>query len=111
MMAGAVGTQTFSFHGQEIRTVTDGGQVWFIVTDVAKGLGIGNPSEILSGQVDEADTRKVRVDTLGGPQKLLAVNFSGVYEIILGSRSQVAKEFEAWFSGEVMKKLGLPVPG
>jgi prophage antirepressor-like protein len=107
----AVGTQTFSFHGQEIRTVTDSGQVWFIVRDVAKGLGIGNPSMIVHENVKPGEQRKVRVDTLGGPQKLLAVNSSGVYEIILGSRSEVAKEFEAWFSGEVMKKLGLPVPG
>jgi prophage antirepressor-like protein len=105
------GQRVFTWQGHELRTATDSGTVWFVVADVAKALGISNPSMIVHTQVKPADKTMVRVDTLGGEQSLLGTNYTGVYEIIMGSRSANAHEFEAWFSGTVMKKLGLPVPG
>jgi anti-repressor protein len=91
--------------GYEVRTVTINDDPWFVVADVCKNLGIGNPSDAarrLNG--DDLDTVEV-IDSLGRKQKVHATNESGLYDLILDSRKPWAREFRRWIVSEVIPAI------
>jgi prophage antirepressor-like protein len=45
------------------------------------------------------------VQTPGGSQEMLAVNESGLYSLVLGSRKAQAKRFKKWVTSEVLPSI------
>lgn len=96
--------QIFNYQDQEIRTVIQDGQPWFIAKDLCEVLEIKNNRDALS-RLDEDEKGVVLTDTLGGAQELTAVNEPGLYALILSSRKQEAKQFKRWITHDVIPTI------
>lgn len=95
----------FAFAGQQVRVVTDEhGEPWFVASDVAAILDLGNARSSLA-LLDEDEKGVHTVDTLGGPQQTTTVNESGLYSLVLRSRKPEAKAFKRWITREVLPAI------
>jgi len=87
-----------------IRALDDKGQYWFCAKDVCDALELSDTSMALM-PLDE-DEKGTRIfGTPGGPQKMLVVNESGLYALILRSNKPKAREFRKWVTNEVLPTL------
>ncbi|MFP5203212.1 MULTISPECIES: BRO family protein [Bacillus] len=96
--------QIFNYQDQEIRTVIQDGQPWFVAKDLCEVLEIKNNRDALS-RLDEDEKGVVLTDTLGGAQELAAVNEPGLYALILSSRKPEAKQFKRWITHDVIPTI------
>jgi prophage antirepressor-like protein len=97
--------QVFEYEdNDEFRVIDRNGEPWFILTDVAKRLGIGNPSDAAS-RLDDDEKGVATIDTLGGKQAVRIINESGLYSLILTSRKPEAKRFKKWVTSEVLPTI------
>ena len=97
----------------QVRTVTIDGEPWFVGKDVAEALGYTNSRKAIADHVDEEDKGVTKCYTLGGIQNLIAINESGVYALIFGSKLESAKKFKHWVTSEVLpaiRKNGAYIP-
>lgn len=101
---GDSGPLVFPVTGQPIRTVVVDGEPWFVAADVCAVLGIGNNRDAVA-RVDDGDKGVGTVDTLGGPQQMVTVNESGLYDLILDSRKPEARAFRKWVTSEVLPSI------
>ena len=90
----------------EIRTMTDEkGETFFVGKDVAMALGYSNTRKALQDHVDEEDKGVTKRDTLGGTQKMVFINESGLYSLILSSKLEQARQFKRWVTSEVLPAI------
>ena len=90
----------------EIRTMTDEkGETFFVGKDVAMALGYKNTRKALQDHVDEEDKGVTKRDTLGGTQKMVFINESGLYSLILSSKLEQARQFKRWVTSEVLPAI------
>ena len=84
------------------------GETWFVLTDVCKVLGIGNPSDAFK-RLDEYE--KYTLDNIEGiakdsrAQKINIINEAGLYDVIFTSRKPNAKAFKKWVTTEVLPSI------
>lgn len=97
--------QVFSYETQPVRTVEIEGDVWFVGKDVAEILGYSNPQEAVRTHVEEEDKGVSEILTPGGMQKLIIINESGLYSLILSSKLPTAKKFKHWVTSEVLPQI------
>lgn len=90
----------FNFENQSIRVEHINGEPWFIASDICTALEIGNPSQALK-RLDEEDITLISNEGMYNN----AVNESGMYALILGSRKPSAKRFKKWVTGEVLPEI------
>ena len=96
----------------EIRTVEVNGEPWFVGKDVATALGYGEGKSLanaVANHVDEEDKGVTELMTPGGNQKMVIINESGLYSLVLSSKLPGAKKFKRWITAEVIpsiRKLG-----
>ncbi len=88
----------------QVRVVMQDGEPWFVANDVCRALEIRNNRDALS-RLDEDEKGVVLTDTLGGKQKINAVNESGLYSLILGSRKPEAKAFKRWVTHDILPSI------
>lgn len=96
---------TFSFENSSVRTLGTPEAPLFVVSDITKALGFGNPRQAIATHVDPEDLIKVEIDTAGGKQTVNCVNESGLYALILGSKLPSAKRFKRWVTSEVLPAI------
>lgn len=89
----------------EIRTLLIDDQPWFIGKDIATVLGYSNPLKAVRTHVDEEDKGVNEMDTPGGKQKIIIINESGLYSLILSSKLPNAKKFKRWVTSEVLPEI------
>ena len=91
----------------EIRTVTIDGEPWFIGKDVAEILGYSNSRKAILDHVDDEDkTDGVTIrDAIGREQAAVAINESGLYALIFGSKLASAKRFKHWVTSEILPQI------
>lgn len=92
----------------EIRTVEINGEPWFVGKDVAKALGYGEGKSIanaVANHVDEEDKGVTELMTPGGKQKMVIINESGLYSLVLSSKLPSAKKFKRWVTSEVIPSI------
>lgn len=89
----------------KVRTTMIGGEPYFVGKDVTENLGYGNSRQAIATNVDDDDKGVHSVDTLGGTQKMTAINESGLYSLILGSKLPTAKKFKRWVTSEVLPAI------
>jgi prophage antirepressor-like protein len=94
----------FTFGTDEVRVITERGEPWFVAADVCRVLEIGKHRDAMA-RLDEDEGRPVIVDTPGGPQEMTAINESGLYSLILGSRKPSAKRFKKWVTSDVLPSI------
>ncbi|WP_420864914.1 BRO family protein [Liquorilactobacillus mali] len=95
----------FSFEGNKVRTVQINNEPYFVGKDVAEILGYSNTRDALLKHVDIEDKGVANCDTLGGMQKLTAINESGLYSLIISSKLPSAKKFKHWVTSEVLPSI------
>ena len=97
------GIQTFE-HEQLglVRTTSVDGEIWFVLVDVCRALGLGNPSRVASTLDD--DEKSTLTISKGGPEANI-INESGLYKLIFKSRKESAKVFQTWVTKEVLPSI------
>lgn len=94
----------FDFNSHPVRVVMQGGEPWFVATDVAEALGYKSPKDAASVLADhQKGSGSVR--TLGGEQRVTIINESGLYRLVLRSRKPEAVAFSDWVTGEVLPSV------
>ena len=89
----------------KIRAIEHNGEPYFIGKDLAEVLGYTNTRDALSKHVHDDD--KATVAYHDGRQKrfVTAINESGMYALIFGSKLDKAKEFKHWVTKEVLPEI------
>lgn len=88
----------------EVRVIEKDGQALFVAKDVCDCLGIGNVTMAVT-RLDPDERGISSIDTLGGKQDMWCVNEYGLFNLILASRKQSAKEFKRWVTHEVLPSI------
>ena len=89
----------------EIRTCQVNNQIMFVGKDVAMALGYANTLKAIRDHVDSEDKGVNEMVTPGGTQKLIFINESGLYSLILSSKLPQAKAFKRWVTAEVLPQI------
>lgn len=90
----------------EVRTmVNENGETFFVGKDVAKALGYSDVNKAIRVHVDSEDKGVDEMATPGGIQKVVIINESGLYSLVLSSKLPQAKEFKHWVTAEVLPQI------
>ena len=96
----------FNFEGSQVRvSMGEKGEPWFVAKDICEVLGFGNYRQALDSHVDTEDVQKLDTLTSGGMQAMSALNESGLYSLIMGSKLEGAKRFKRWVTSEVLPSI------
>lgn len=89
-----------------IRTVVINDEPWFVGNDVAKSLGYAKPYDAIKTNVNDEDIIITGVsDANNHTQQMIAINESGLYDLVFGSRLPTAKSFRHWVTSEVLPSI------
>lgn len=92
----------------EVRTMTNGrGETFFVGKDVAQALGYAKPENALATHVDKEDKTTTLIQGTGSnyKSKIIIINESGMYSLILSSKLRQAKAFKRWVTCEVLPAI------
>lgn len=89
----------------QVRTININGEPWFVGKDVAVALGYCDPADAIRTHVDKEDKGVGETPTPGGKQRVIIINESGLYSLILGSKLGSAKRFKRWVTSEVLPAI------
>ena len=67
----------FNYKNNEVRTTVKDGEIWWVLKDICKILGINN-SKMVATRLDEDEKGVSLTDSLGGAQKTTIINESGL---------------------------------
>lgn len=88
-----------------LRVLDIDNQPWFIGKEVAEKLGYINTRDALKTHVDKEDKADVVIHDGRQNRKMVRINESGLYSLILGSNLPNAKKFKRWVTSEVLPNL------
>ena len=88
----------------QVRTLTIGGEPWFVGKDVAVALGYTNPQKAIRDHVDAEDMTVNDSFTVNGTKGIL-INESGLYSLVMSSKLPTAKKFKHWVTSEVLPAI------
>lgn len=113
--------QPFEFELNQVRALTDGDEVMFVASDIAKILGYGSAKD-MARNLDSDEKGMHQVPTpRGGVQNMTVITESGLYRAILnrelgyldGEQREFVKRFQRWVTHEVLptiRKTGGYIP-
>ena len=89
------------------RIIDRSGEPWFVLADVCRELNIGNPSDAANRLDDDEKDTIANNEGIADRrvQRLVIINESGLYSIILTSRKAEAKRFKKWVTNEVLPSI------
>ena len=91
-----------------LRVIEQDGEPWMVGKDVAQALGYGEGKSLanaVANHVDPEDKGVTELMTPGGKQKMVVINESGLYSLVLSSKLPGAKRFRRWVTGEVLPSM------
>lgn len=77
----------------------------FVGREVATILGYTNPMKAIRDHVDDEDKGVNDLFTPGGKQKVITINESGLYSLIISSKLPEAKSFKRWVTHDVLPSI------
>ena len=92
----------------QIRTMTnEKGETFFVGKDIASALGYSKPENAVAVHVDSDDKTTTLIQGTGSnyKTKVVIINESGLYSLILSSKLQHAKRFKHWVTSEVLPEI------
>nr|DAR75550.1 MAG TPA: repressor domain protein [Caudoviricetes sp.] len=95
------------FENQEfgkVRALEIDGKPYFVGKDVAEALGYANPQKAIRDHTDIEDRTVNDSFTVNGT-KVILINESGLYSLILSSKLESAKRFKHWVTSEVLQSI------
>lgn len=97
--------QLFTFEGQDVRAVWIEDEAWYILVDVCKILGLGDPSRLADRLGTDGTTFSRVIDSMGRSQEMLCVNLPNYLRAIMRSNKPDALRFQKWVCGEVLPAI------
>lgn len=95
----------FTYEGNNIRTVTtEDGEPLFVASDIAKILGYRDAHN-MTRRLDPDELRTRSASTNAGTRQMTVITESGLYNAILGSKVEGAREFRRWVTSEVLPSI------
>ena len=101
------GLQIFTYNDTTLRTVDKDGELWWVLKDVCKTLGIVDHVSV-SRRLDDDERGVGQILPLsgkGGAQEMTIINEAGLYNVILRSDKPGAKDFKRWVTHEVLPSI------
>lgn len=95
----------FDFESNAVRVVEIEGEPWFVAADVCRVLEHSNSRMAMKRWLDDDEKGVTVCYTLGGEQEMSIVSESGLFALILHSRTPAAKRFRKWVTSEVIPSL------
>jgi len=91
----------------KIRTCQVNNQIMFVGKDVATALGYAKPENAIATHVDADDKTTTLIQGTGSnyKSKVVIINESGLYSLILSSKLPQAKAFKRWVTSEVLPQI------
>ena len=90
----------------EIRTMTnEKGETFFVGKDVATALGYSNTSKAIQQHVDQEDKGTLPIRESAYETRVVIINESGLYALVLSSKLPQAKVFKHWVTSEVLPQI------
>lgn len=93
-----------NYNGNEIRTIDDNGQIWWVLKDVCNVLGLSDTNRAAE-RLDADELTRFKLVSGGQRREMIAVNESGLYSVILRSDKPEAKPFRRWITHEVLPEI------
>ena len=84
------------------RSFVSNNEPWFVATDICKILDISNTSKAMK-RLDDDEKSNFKLGLSGGDTN--CVNEYGLYNLILASRKQGARDFKRWITHEVIPSI------
>lgn len=118
------GLQVFSYEGNEVRTIQQDGETWWVAKDICDVFGETNRNRAMQGLADD-EKGYTQMITPGGAQNVAIINESGLYTLLFSMRPKKARgvidtyikertdqlrSFRRWVTREVLpsiRKVGL----
>lgn len=97
--------QTFNYDNNQVRTVLQDGEPWFVLKDVCKVLNLSTPKRVAERLDNDEVSLTHLIDAIGRSQKTTIINESGLYGVILRSDKPQAKPFRRWVTHEVLPAI------
>ena len=97
--------QTFNYDNNQVRTVLQDGEPWFVLKDVCKVLNLSTPKRVAERLDNDEVSLTHLIDAIGRSQKTTIINESGLYGVILRSDKPQAKPFRRWVTHEVLPTI------
>lgn len=94
--------QIFNYNSNEIRTVQQNGEPWFVLKDVCEVLGISNTTDV-ARRLDADEVTRFNLGGMSGDTNI--VNESGLYNVILRSDKPEARPFRKWITSDVLPSI------
>lgn len=96
----------FDFRGHSVRTVTIGGEPWFVASDVCRVLDVTNTTQAMQALDDDERS----MFNIGRQGQANVINESGLYTLILRCRDAIKKgskphAFRRWVTAEVLPSI------
>lgn len=99
----------FTYNNNEVRTVIQNGEVWFVAKDVCDILELTNVTKAIKSLDDDEKMTLTQSyghsGQRGGAQFLNVINESGLYTLIFKSIKPEAKQFRRWVTHEVLPDI------
>ena len=91
----------------EVRIFEKNGEPWFVGRDVCNILGYAKPENAVASHVDEDDKTTTLIQGTGSnyKSKVILINESGLYSLILSSKLPNAKRFKHWVTSEILPSI------
>ena len=109
--------KVFHYEENEITVIKSKGEIWFRGKDIAKALGYKRPHKAVLDHVISGDKSNLEhlqrgfqigtpfKDTKNEQKKVIFINESGLYSLILQSKLESAKAFKRWVTKDVLPSI------
>lgn len=94
----------FHYGDEQVRTYEEGGEIWFIATDVARVLGYGDATHMTRG-LDPDEVRLHNVETRAGSRSVSTISLAGLFHVLNTARVEAARPFKRWVNHEVLPSI------
>lgn len=89
----------------KLTVIEKDGEFFFLGSEVAIKLGYSNPRDAIHRHVDDEDKSDVVFHDGRQNRKMISINESGLYSLILSSKLEGAKRFKTWVTREVLPSI------
>ncbi len=94
----------FSPTSQEVRSLLEDNEPWFVAKDICDILEIQRTNDALQ-KLDDDEKLMRKISASGQNRKMWLVNESGLYALILRSSKPEARTFRKWVTKEVLPSI------
>ena len=89
----------------QIRSLMIEGEPQFVGRDIAGSLGYAKPENAVKAHVDDEDKSTTPIQGSAYATRVVIINESGLYSLILSSKLPNAKKFKRWVTSEVLPAI------